>query len=60
MNPDRACIYTFRLRLDVDIGDDRIGHGIKMRCNSNSIVCIVWITLSWSLQLCGLIPRNTE
>jgi hypothetical protein len=34
----------------------QIIHGIEMRCNSNSIV---WMSLNWSLELCGLIPRNT-
>jgi hypothetical protein len=29
----------------------------EMRCNFNSIV---WMSLNWSLKLCGLILRNTE
>jgi hypothetical protein len=32
-------------------------YGIEMRCNSNSII---WMSLNWSLELCGLISRNTE
>jgi hypothetical protein len=35
----------------------QIRHGIEMRCNSSSIV---WMSLNWSSELCGLNPRNTE
>jgi hypothetical protein len=35
----------------------QISHDIEMRCNSNSIV---WMSLNWSLELCGPIPRNTK
>jgi hypothetical protein len=30
-------------------------HGIEMRCNSNFIV---WMSLNWSSEFCGLIPRK--
>jgi hypothetical protein len=35
----------------------QISHDIEMSCNSNSIV---WMSLNWSLELCGPIPLNTE
>jgi hypothetical protein len=34
----------------------QINHGIKIRCNCNSIV---WMSLYWSLEFGGLISRNT-
>jgi hypothetical protein len=44
-------------RTELNWVEYQIRHGIKMRCNSNSIV---WFSQNWSLELCGLIPCNTE
>jgi hypothetical protein len=43
--------------MELDWIQYQISHAIEMRCNSNFIV---WTSLNWSLELCGLIPRNTE
>jgi hypothetical protein len=50
-------------RLNVDIERCRIESGlipnqpcIEMICNSNSVV---WMSLNWTLKLCGLILHNT-
>jgi hypothetical protein len=52
------------LRLDIGIKSTKLNwveyqirHGIEMRCNCNFIV---WMSLNWNMDLCGLIPRNTE
>jgi hypothetical protein len=45
------------LRMELNWVEYQIRHDIEMICNSNFIV---WMSLNWSLELCGLIPRNTE
>jgi hypothetical protein len=44
-------------RLELNWAEYQIRDGIEMRCNSNSII---WMSLNWSLKLCGLSTRNTE
>jgi hypothetical protein len=44
------------LCLDVELNqvEYQIRLGIKMRCNFNYVV---WISLNWSFESCGLIPH---
>jgi hypothetical protein len=44
-------------RMELNWVEYQIRHDIEMRYNSNSIV---WMSLNWSLELCGLILGNTE
>jgi hypothetical protein len=43
--------------MDLNLIEYQIKHDIEIRCNSNSIV---WVSLNWSLKLCGVTPHNTE
>jgi hypothetical protein len=53
-----CCVWMSILEgMDLNRVEYQISHGIEMRYNSNSIV---WMSLNWSLEWCGLIPCNTE
>jgi hypothetical protein len=53
------CVVWMLILEDVELNwvQYQISHAIKMIYNFNSIV---WMSLDWSLELCGPIPRNTD